>query len=132
MIDNTKKIQGFIVLDPINNVQEYITQVDIQALRQAQAAHCVLLVEYMDGTRDVVEPEEVDLSIIGDTQTIHIVQQEVYVPMMNALLELMEETAQPVASISAMSAKPVKSKLAVFKELVENMNEKYMPNLEGK
>lgn len=131
MIDKTKKVRGFILVDPIHNTQDYIVKSNIDLFNKAKEAGCIFVVEYMDGTRDLISPEEIDLSLTQHVTTVNLVQQEVFVPMMNALAELLfryQASAVKSASVSTLSREPNESE--DFFSLVEQMNERYGPNLE--
>lgn len=128
-----KQVVGFILNDSTNQTQQYITDASLDSLKAAQKDGCNFLVEYLDGTRETILPEDIDYSLLEHTQTINIVQQEVFVPMMNAMLDLMEESMTPAVALLSVSGqkKSVTSKFDVFKSLVEDMNDRYLPNIEG-
>lgn len=135
MIDESKEVFGFLLVDPRSNTQEYITGGDLDAMKLAKSNGCIFVVEYTDHTRDRLEPEEIDFSLLHKTHTIHIVQQEIFVPMMNTLAEILEETAQPVVALASTARAntktetPLNSKLALFKSQIQEMNERYLPNI---
>lgn len=132
MIDNNKKIGGFIFLDPINNVQEYIVSADLETMRQAKAQGCIFLVEYLDGTRDIVDPEEINLELMGEHNSMHLVRQEEFVPIMESMLELMEESMTPAVALLSVAGqkKTVNQKFEDFRDRVNFMLDKYKPNIE--
>lgn len=138
MLDKTKVITGFIFHDPIHNMEEYIESADLKSLKEAQVNGIVFLAEYADGSRTVIEPEEMDFDLLIQNQTFHVnvVEQEVFVPLMNALVDMMDESMTPAVSIMSLTpgvkntAKEINSKFDVFKNLVQEMNERYEPNME--
>lgn len=132
MIDDTKVISGFLVVDPVANMQEYISNIDLDAMREAVAMGCTLVAEYRDGTRTRVDPEEIVAYFAERKTEIHVVRQEEFVPIMHALMDLMEESMAPAVALLSVSGqqKNVNSKFAALKQEVDAMLEKYEPNLE--
>ena len=127
------QIVAYILRDEEHGVQEYIQQANLPSLKQAQAHGCTFLAEYDDGTRRSVKPEKIDLSLISHEEGINIVEQEVFVPLMNALVDLMDESMEPAIALLTLSPqkKTINSKFSAFKALVDEMNDRYVPNLEG-
>ena len=129
-----KPIFGFMLHDPINNFEEFMTGADLESLRMAQSNGCVFIAVYSDGERQIVEPEDVDFGLIGAGEgNINVMEQEYTVPIINAILELIEESYTPAVAVMTMTGakKGIDNKLDNLKSLVDTMNDRYMPNIEG-
>ena len=124
---------GYLILNPLDNTQQYISSADLETLEEAQNQGMVLIREDSDGTRDFATPQEVYDWITRDTSmSIHIVQQEVFVPIMESLLELMESSMKPAVALLSVSGekKTVNNKVDDFNSKVNDMLERYKPNIE--
>lgn len=127
-----KQVAGFILHDPIGNNEGYIESASLEQLKMAQDDGCVILVQYADGDRQVIQPEDVDFSRINIEGSISVMEQEVTVPILNAMLELIESSYTPAVQVlAANSRQKVDSKLDNLKSLISDMNERYLPNIEG-
>lgn len=135
MIKTDQPLNGFVALNPLAGVVEYINTFELPDLEEMKSTGIVLMVEYRDGTRDFVEPQEIVEYMENITpHTIHFVQQEVFVPLMEAMLDMVEDMAQPpIATMSTNSTKQQTSlnrKFEKFKELTLDMLDRYKPNIE--
>lgn len=131
------RIIGYLAVDVERNNQSYITGGTLEDLKKAADMGIVFVAEFADGTRKIVKPEQINFENLRQTSEIHIVQQEIFVPLMESLLELMEESMSPAVSVLSITpgvggtAKTINHKFADFKDKVNNMLEIYKPNLEG-
>lgn len=124
---------GYLILNPLDNTQQYISSADLETLEEAQNQGMVLIREDSDGTRDFATPDEVYEWLTRDTSmSINIVQQEVFVPIMESLLELIESSMKPAVALLSVSGekKTVNNKFDDFKSKVNDMLERYKPNIE--
>lgn len=133
MINESKEIKYFILCDPRAKIEKYVVPEDLPHLREAVSQGYVLMVEYSDETRDYITPDEVDFSYMHKEETFYIVQQEVFVPLMKSMLELMEESMTPAVALLSVTGqkKAVNEKFEAFKEQMNNMLERYEPNLKN-
>lgn len=133
MIDSSKTIAGFVILDPLAQVQEYIQNVDIEQLERDVALGMVLMVEYADGTRDFVEPSEVDLSLVGTRVTLNLMEQEVTVPVINSVATVLTSVNSMVNELWRESGKvvPMDDEMMNLQHLVGDMNDRYGDNVQG-
>lgn len=125
-----KLIAGFILHDPIGNTEGYIEDATQDQLKEAQDNGCVLLVQYVDGDRQVIQPEDVDLSLINMSGSVNVMEQEFTVPILNAILEVLEESYSPQVAVMSTASRKT-NKLDSLKSLMNDMNERYLPNIEG-
>lgn len=136
MLDKNKQVAAFILCDLINGLQDYITGGTLKDFQQAKENGCAFLAEYTDGTKSLVEPEEIDLELTQTTGHINIVEQEIFVPIMESLIDLMEESMTPAVSVLSITpgvmntAKTINNKFDRFKQLASEAIERYKPNIE--
>lgn len=132
MIDKSKEVAAFILCDPRAKMEKYIVPDDMPHIQEAINQGYVLMVEYKDETRDYIMPDEIDFSLLLHEETFYIVQQEVFVPLMKSMLELIEESMTPAVALLSVTGqkKAVNEKFEAFKEQMNNMLERYEPNLE--
>lgn len=133
MINKEKTVIGYVALNPLLRVEAYLVpeQINPESLQEFVDSQCVLMVEYSDETRDYVTPEEIIENHKANVVVVHLVEQEVFVPLMNALSEVLAETYTPVATLSVNSKSKQPSKLEKFQEALAAMNERYLKNIEG-
>ncbi len=118
----TKAIVAYILHDPIGNVEGYITDYDLETLKQAEAKGMVIIAEYNDGTRvitqasDVVEPKP-NLNGISVTTPEYVnTRTAATVDCFNALAEILEPSTAVLSADSADSN--VESPFLTFKAAI--------------
>lgn len=127
-----KTLVGYMAVDVINNSQAYIQGGSLEDLKKAEKSGIVFLAVYSDESKEIVKPDQIDFSLLTPMHEINIVQQEVFVPLMNALAEVIETSYSPaVALIAGTQKRAIDGKLENFKNLLKDMNERYLPNIEG-
>lgn len=135
MIETNRIVNGFIALDPLSATQQYISpdMFNIDVLNNMVENKIVLMVEYSNGQRDYVTPDEVIEYVSADhTHTMNVMEQEITVPIINAIVEILSDSYTPqVAVMTTGAKKTATSKLDNLRELVDEMNAHYLPNIEG-
>ena len=133
MINDDKQPRAFILLDPLVGMITYINDKNRQDVPQALENGDILMVQYSDDSRDFVTIEEMDEYINRKpTGGVAVVLQSHFVPVLESLLELMEETMQPavaVLSLNSNAKRTVNSKFDDFKSKAENLLNIYKENL---
>lgn len=136
-MDKSKEVAGYLLFDPKERVQEYIVGGTTDDFNKAVEAGFVFLVEYIDGSRQTIDPSEIDFSLIAHGESINIVQQEVFVPLMESLVDVVETiagntpTPMNINSISSKNSNNLTDKLNKLRSLTDDMLDRYKPNIEG-
>lgn len=131
-MQNNKVITTFYAVDPASLVQEAITNDDPEVLQQAAEMGISFVAEYIDGSRQVVPWEDVNLSKIGTQNTIYVVMQEHFVPILESLVELMDTSMTPAVQLLSLTPQKneVNDRFANFKEKAESLIDMYKSNIE--
>lgn len=132
MQNNNKVITTFYAVDPVGLVQEAITNDDPEVLQQAAEMGISFVAEYIDGSRQVVPWQDVNLSKIGMQNTIYVVMQEHFVPVLESLVELMDTSMTPAVQLLSLTPQKneVNDRFANFKEKAESLIDMYKSNIE--
>lgn len=128
MLDKNKQVGCYWLVDVLNSVYKILEPTDEETLETLAMRGFAFVAEYTDGERDVVQWNEVDFDLLRCE--VHIVEQEVFVPILEALLELMDDSMTPAIALIGNSG-GVKKDYTKFRELATEAIERYKPNLEG-
>lgn len=137
MINKKKIVAGFVLHDPLARMEHYITDASVEALEEAVDNGLILMVEYSDETRDYVTPQEVNFGLLNQPQEFFVVMQKEFIPFVESLVELMDESMTPAVSVLSLTpglnntSRGINSKFEAFKQKAQNIIDLYKPNLEG-
>lgn len=133
MPDENDLALRFVIYNQVDDMQEYVCNADLDILNEAVQKGFILLVEFPDGTRERTDPETVVEYFQKDkTVRLNIMEQEVTVPLLNAIIDVLQESYTPqIATMSVSAKKAANNSLDNLLSLRDSMNERYLPNIEG-
>lgn len=131
-----KAIVGFVMHDPVGNAEAFMEEATPEQLEAAQADGIVFLAVYADGERQIIDASDVDFSRIGLGGSLNVMEQEVTVPILNAIFTTIEEIKSngssssdkwqpPMAGASPGSGGGTADPLEALRDLMQGMNERY-------
>lgn len=132
MIRENSEVNGFVLLNPLTSCQEYVAKFDKEGLQEAIDNGLILMVEYRDQTRDYVTPDEI-AEFVESLQMppAHLVSQEYFVPITEAMFKLLEIIASYLPMTADDGNNPIYETMNRTRSLIDEMLEEYKPNLEG-
>lgn len=118
----TRFIAGYIMHDPIGNVEGFITNYDPDVLQEAEDDGMVLIAQYSDGARelvkaqDVSEPKMPDIDIVAPSYVDK--RTDATVAVFDALAAIVDPQA---ATLSADDAAGQADPVAAFKDALAKL-----------